>query len=106
MDASDINYFTNFLIPGKTYRISRFTCIDTENWQQTLENKTSLKFTRFTKFDAIQDVGFPEHYFDFIAYNQLPYRVIDPKDKSKKPHPVLTGNNKHNLNFTVICKYL
>lgn len=105
MLANDVNYFKTFLFPGKTYRISRFTCIDTENWQQTLENKTSLKFTRFTKFDTIEDIGFPEHYFDFVAYNQLAYRAIDPKDRSKKIQPVLSGNDKYYLNL-IIPEYL
>ncbi|PWA60434.1 nucleic acid-binding, OB-fold protein [Artemisia annua] len=90
MEASDIKFFNDTLIPGKTYRISNFKCVDTDNWQQTLANKTSLSFTRFVKLDPIDDVGFPAHYFDFISYNQLPSRVVDPKDRNKKPHPVLT----------------
>lgn len=95
MDALDITYFTNIVIPGKTYRISEFICIKTDTWQQTLANKTSLALIRFaTKFDVIEDVGFPNHFFDFISYNQLPYRVVDTKDKTKKPHPVLTGKKK------------
>ncbi|PWA54234.1 nucleic acid-binding, OB-fold protein [Artemisia annua] len=65
-------------------------CVPTENWQQTLQNRVSLSFTTSTGFDVIEDDGFPKHYFDFISYNQLPSRVIDPLDKTKKPQPVLT----------------
>ncbi|PWA13618.1 Retrotransposon-like protein [Artemisia annua] len=91
MEPDEINYFKGILIPGKTYRIYGFTCVPTENWQQTLQNNISLSFTTATGFDVIEDEGFPKHYFDFISYNQLPARVIDPFDKTKKPQPVLTG---------------
>ncbi|PWA87133.1 nucleic acid-binding, OB-fold protein [Artemisia annua] len=91
MEPAEINYFKGILIPGKTYRIYGFTCVPTENWQQTLQNNISLSFTTATGFDVIEDEGFPKHYFDFISYNQLPARVIDPFDKTKKPQPVLTG---------------
>ena len=92
MEASEIKQFSMILIPGKAYRISGFTCIPTDNWQQTLENKTSLSFTRFTKLGEIPADGFPDHYFNFIAYNRLPSRVIDPEDKSRREYPILTGN--------------
>ncbi|PWA86557.1 nucleic acid-binding, OB-fold protein [Artemisia annua] len=84
MEVSEKKQFTTYLIPGRTYRISGFTCAPTSNWQQTLENRTSLSFTRFTKFDAIPPMGFPNHYFRFISYNRLPYRVVDPEDKTRK----------------------
>ncbi|PWA92201.1 nucleic acid-binding, OB-fold protein [Artemisia annua] len=90
MEAAEINYFKGILIPGKTYRIYGFTCVPTENWQQTLQNNISLSFTTATGFDVIEDDGFPKHYFNFISYNQLPARVIDPFDKTRKPQPVLT----------------
>ncbi|PWA80119.1 nucleic acid-binding, OB-fold protein [Artemisia annua] len=90
MEASEINHFTPILIPGKTYRILDFTCHDTDNWQQTLENRKSLGFSRFTKFDTIPDVGVPAHFFDFISYNQLPDRVVDPNDTTRTTYPVLT----------------
>ncbi|PWA55907.1 nucleic acid-binding, OB-fold protein [Artemisia annua] len=91
MEASEINRFKPILIPGKTYRVYGFTCIPTENWQQTLQNRISLSFTTLTGFDDIEDKGFPKHYFDFLSYIQLPSRVIDPLDKTRKPQPVLTG---------------
>ena len=95
MDVSEKKQFTTYLIPGRTYRISGFTCTPTINWQQTLENKTSLLFTRFTKFDPIPPTGFPNHYFRFTSYNRLPYKVVDTDDKSQKVYPVLTGKTTH-----------
>ncbi|PWA75614.1 nucleic acid-binding, OB-fold protein [Artemisia annua] len=58
--------------------------------QQTLENKTPLLVTRFTKFDPIPPTGFPNHYFRFVSYNRLPYKVVDPEDKARKEYPILT----------------
>ena len=104
MEASEINTFTPILVPGKMYRISGFTCIDTDNWQQTLQNKTSLSFTRFTKFEPIPDNGFPTHFFDFISYNQLPDRVVDPNDTTRTTNPVLTGNENLTLDYICIKK--
>ena len=99
-EASETNHFKKILIPGKAYRISRFMCIPTDNWQQTLENRTSLGFTRLTKFDAISADGFPDHYFNFVSYNRLPSRVVDPYDTTRKEYPVLTGNINH---FPFFC---
>ncbi|PWA56458.1 replication protein A 70 kDa DNA-binding subunit [Artemisia annua] len=90
METSEKKQFTTYLIPGKTYQITGFTCVPTINWQQTLENKTSLLFTRFTKFDPIPPFGFPNHYFRFVSYNRLPCKVVDPDDKARKVYPVLT----------------
>ncbi|PWA80597.1 replication protein A 70 kDa DNA-binding subunit [Artemisia annua] len=56
-EAFETNYFKKILIPGKAYRISCFMCAPTDNWQQTLENQTSLGFTKLTKFDAIPADG-------------------------------------------------
>ena len=92
MQASEINHFKRIVIVGKTYRVSGFTCIPTDNWQQTLQNPVSLSFTKVTDFYIIEDEGFPKHYFDFISYNQLPSRVINPLDRTPKLQPVLTGN--------------
>ncbi|PWA53276.1 helitron helicase-like domain-containing protein [Artemisia annua] len=69
MDIRDKSFFTKVFIPGRAYRISNFACYPTDNWQQTLENPTSLSFTRFSNFDAISPEGFPAHYFNFVSYN-------------------------------------
>ena len=102
-EPTEINYFKKLLIPGKVYRISRFMCIPTHNWQQTLENRTSLAFTRLTKFDPIPSDAFPEHYFNFVAYNRLPTRVVDPNDKTRREYPVLTGNITQFALFSDVC---
>ena len=101
VELTEKKQFTTYLIPGRTYRISGFTCIPTSNWQQTLENKTSLLFTRFTKYDPIPPTGFPNHYFHFLAYNRLPYRVVDSEDKNRKDYPVLTGTIYSYLPFPI-----
>ena len=92
MEPEDIQHFKTILLPGKAYRISNFQCIKTNNWQQTLENPTSLFFTRFTQLDPIPPESFPHHYFNFLSYNQLPTRVVEPRSQTKKPYPILTGN--------------
>ena len=53
MEHEDIHHFRPLLIPGNAFRISEFQCIRTQNWQQTLENNTSLFFNTVTKFDPI-----------------------------------------------------
>ncbi|PWA81618.1 nucleic acid-binding, OB-fold protein [Artemisia annua] len=90
MDADDIHHFRPILIPGQAFRISDFECTPTDKWQRTLENPTSLSFTRPTRIDAIPAESFPNHYFHFTSYNQLPTKVWDPRDKGIKDYPVLT----------------
>ncbi|PWA97527.1 nucleic acid-binding, OB-fold protein [Artemisia annua] len=53
------------------YRIQGYGCKRTDNWQRTLENKITLLFGRFTQAAPIQDEGFPSHYFNFAAYNEV-----------------------------------
>ncbi|PWA88535.1 hypothetical protein CTI12_AA119640 [Artemisia annua] len=48
------------------------------------ENTSSSNSQRMT------EDGFPNHYFDFVAYNQLPYKVIDSNDPTQTEYPVLT----------------
>ena len=92
MSDDDIHHFRPILIPGKAFRISNFKCTPSEKWQQTLENTVSLSFTRLTIFHPIPAESFPNHYFHFTSYNQLPKKVWDSRDKGKKDYPVLTGN--------------
>ncbi|PWA76220.1 nucleic acid-binding, OB-fold protein [Artemisia annua] len=91
MDADDIHHFKPILIPGQAIRVSDFDCTPTDKWQRTLENPTSLSFKRLTKIDAIPAESFPNHYFHFTSYNQLPTKVWDPRDKGIKDYPILTG---------------
>lgn len=102
MEPQDIHHFRPLLIPGNAFRISGFQCIRTQNWQQTLENNTSLFFNTVTKFDPIPSEGFPNHYFRFVSYNQLPTKLYDPKDRRTKGYPVLTGTKTQILSILII----
>ncbi|GJY94111.1 DNA helicase [Tanacetum coccineum] len=44
MGKADIAYFSSLLQDGSAYRISKFTCVPTSNYQQNLENETTLRF--------------------------------------------------------------
>ncbi|GJX79269.1 nucleic acid-binding, OB-fold protein [Tanacetum coccineum] len=71
MGKADIAYFSSLLQDGSAYRISKFTCVPTSNYQQNLENETTLRFGRYTSFENIPADTFPKHYFNFTSYNQL-----------------------------------
>ncbi|PWA64669.1 helitron helicase-like domain-containing protein [Artemisia annua] len=66
------------------YRIQGYGCKRTDNWQRTLDNKVTLLFGRYTQAAPIQDEGFPQHYFNFAAYNEV-CRRADTRE------PILTG---------------
>ncbi|GJY40370.1 DNA helicase [Tanacetum coccineum] len=72
------------------YRISNFICEPTSSYQQTLENKTSLRFGKFTKFDNIPATTFPHHYFEFTSYNRLESKIPKPDNNNKMQYPILT----------------
>ncbi|PWA73350.1 DNA binding protein [Artemisia annua] len=57
------------------YRIQGYGCKRTDNWQRTLDNKVTLLFGRYTQAAPIQDEGFPKHYFNFAAYNEVCQRA-------------------------------
>ncbi|PWA88437.1 hypothetical protein CTI12_AA090780 [Artemisia annua] len=97
MDADDIHHFKPLLITGKAIRVSDFECTPTDKWQRTLENPTSLSFKKLTRIDEIPADSFPNHYFHFTSYNQLPTKVWDPRDKGIKDYPILTGSSAHIL---------
>nr|GEW05745.1 DNA helicase [Tanacetum cinerariifolium] len=90
IDQEDIDYFDRILQIGFAYRISNFICEPTSSNQQTLENKTSLRFGRFTKFDNIPATTFPCHYFEFTSYNRLESKIPKPDNNNKMQYPVLT----------------
>ncbi|PWA76610.1 nucleic acid-binding, OB-fold protein [Artemisia annua] len=74
----DVRYMRQFdttLQLSSCYRISRFGCKNTETWQRTLANDTTLLFGRYTSVVPIQDTGFPNHYFRFATYNELATRI-------------------------------
>nr|GEU67148.1 reverse transcriptase domain-containing protein [Tanacetum cinerariifolium] len=66
-----------------------FSCEPTSSWWQSLENKMSLRFGRYTKSEAISAVGLPNHFFDFISYNQLDVKIPQPNSQGKFQYHVL-----------------
>nr|GEV79544.1 nucleic acid-binding, OB-fold protein [Tanacetum cinerariifolium] len=71
MDLKDEDYFDELLQLNNAYRIACFSCTPTKKWQQTLDNKTTLNFGKYTRIEPIPNECFPEHYFKFIAYNEV-----------------------------------
>lgn len=61
----------NELQLNSVYWIQGFGSYRTKKWQQTLDNNLTLFFGKFTKLSVIPDEGFLEHYFRFVAYNEL-----------------------------------
>ncbi|GJU53838.1 DNA helicase [Tanacetum coccineum] len=68
MDINNIDYFDPLLKPRVAYRFSDFIC-----------EKTKPKESEF-----------PDHHFEFIAYNQLPLRVPYRDENLKMVYPILT----------------
>ncbi|GJR32462.1 nucleic acid-binding, OB-fold protein [Tanacetum coccineum] len=83
MNLKDIDFFNPKLQMGSAYRISNFICKPTRPYQQTLENKTSLGFGKYTTFNNISATTFPNHYFQFTSYNQLESKIPRPDENSK-----------------------
>ncbi|GKF92739.1 hypothetical protein Tco_0279458, partial [Tanacetum coccineum] len=94
MDVNNTYYFNRLLQLQMVYRITNFICENTKSYLQTLENKISLKFEKITSFHALPEKQseFPEHHFEFIAYNQLSSKVPYLDENSKTIYPRLTGN--------------
>ncbi|GJS66167.1 DNA helicase [Tanacetum coccineum] len=65
----------NQLLELNAYRISRFVCIETKDWQRTVDNRTTLLFGKYTNFQPIPADSFPDHYFNFVAYNEVEDRA-------------------------------
>jgi hypothetical protein len=91
MNVKEIDYFDPKIKVGCVYRISEFMCEPTNPYQQTINNRTSLKFGKITKFDAITAPDIPYHYFSFVSYNQLQSRVPKEDETGKIQYPILTG---------------
>nr|GEU90872.1 hypothetical protein [Tanacetum cinerariifolium] len=75
MDVKDVEYFNQLLPLRKAYKILGFSCEQTGLWEQTLDNPTSLIFGKFINLEEIPSHDFPEHYFNFSSYNELPARA-------------------------------
>ncbi|GKC86197.1 hypothetical protein Tco_1141914 [Tanacetum coccineum] len=64
------------------------------------DNKTTLNFGKYTSIEPIPNDSFPEHYFKFIAYNEVQDKVdvsgatltagkFDMKEYANMPKPVV-----------------
>ena len=91
MNIRDFDHFNPKIKVGSVYRISEFMCEPTNPYQQTIENNTTLRFGKITKFDPIAATGFPHHYFNFVSYNQLQYKIPKEDATGRMQYPVLTG---------------
>ncbi|GKC96583.1 nucleic acid-binding, OB-fold protein [Tanacetum coccineum] len=61
-------------------------------YQQTLQNKMSLKFGKITKIDILawKESEFPENHFECVPYNPLASMVPYKDENSKMIYPLLT----------------
>nr|GEY30581.1 nucleic acid-binding, OB-fold protein [Tanacetum cinerariifolium] len=89
MGKADIAYFSSLLLDGSTYRISKFMCVPTSNYQQTLENATTLRFGKYTSFENIPADTFPKHYFNLTSYNQLDTKMQRKDTMTTQKQPTL-----------------
>nr|GEX43145.1 DNA helicase [Tanacetum cinerariifolium] len=92
MDSKDTEYFDQLLQLHITYRITGFSCEQTLPWERTLDNPTSLTFGKCISVQEIPNTDFPEHYFNFVAYNELPSKV-------NIKNPLLTVETSSNWHF-------
>ncbi|GJS44874.1 DNA helicase [Tanacetum coccineum] len=97
MAQKDMDYFDQKLKIHMAYRISNFLCEATSRYQQTLENQTSLRFGKYTKFKTISAMTFPHHYFQFTSYNQLASKLPKLDSNSKMQYPILTAIKNPNM---------
>lgn len=90
----DMRQFDTNMQVGSCYRIERFGCKKTDNWQKTLNNPITLLFGRYTVVTPIEDDGFAEHYFNFVAYNEVSQRA-DTRDYSLTDYVGVVRNISH-----------
>ncbi|GJX13166.1 DNA helicase [Tanacetum coccineum] len=65
-------------------------CTDTKKWRRTLDNKTTLIFGRYTRIEPIANDSFPEHYFNFVAYNEVQSKAdVKVATLTEMPKPVV-----------------
>lgn len=92
MNVKEIEYFDPKITVGSVYKISDFMCETTNPYQQTIDNPTCLRFGKITKFVSITAPEIPYHYFKFVSYNQLQFKVPRQDASGKMEYPILTGN--------------
>ena len=92
MNIREMNFFDPKIRLGSVYRISDFMCEPTDPYQQTIDNKTSIRFGRITKFEPSTATDIPYHYFNFTSYNQLQSRIPRENAYGQMEYPILTCN--------------
>nr|GEU96039.1 DNA helicase [Tanacetum cinerariifolium] len=75
MGLRDAEYFDQLLQLRQAYRFTGFSCEPTDKWERTLPTETSLIFGGYLQAEEIPSTDFPEHYFNFAAYNELQDRL-------------------------------
>ncbi|GKA58994.1 hypothetical protein Tco_0758307 [Tanacetum coccineum] len=75
MRFEDTDYFDQLLQLHTAYKISGFNCERTSPLERTLQNDTSLIFGKYIHLHPVPNIDFPEHYFNFAAYNELARRA-------------------------------
>ena len=94
----DMRLFETKLQEDTCYRFEAYGCKKTDRWQRTLENDITLLFGKYTHTTEIADTGFPKHYFNFAAYNEVAQRA-DTRDS------ILTGKPLY-INTHIACWWL
>ena len=92
MNIRDMDFFNPKIKLGSVYRISEFMCEPTNRYQQTIDNRTSIRFGKITKFEPIAETEIPHHYFNFVSHNQLHSRVPAENASGQMEYPILTGH--------------
>ncbi|GJU87513.1 DNA helicase [Tanacetum coccineum] len=79
MDLRSLTYFDQLLKLKKAYRILNFICENTKPYQQTLENKVSLKFGQITSFEVLPG----KEITPYVQLSATPatYYYINPKNQ-------------------------
>ncbi|PWA34574.1 nucleic acid-binding, OB-fold protein [Artemisia annua] len=80
------------------YKIEGFGFERPDSWGKTLDNDITLCFGKYTQANLLQDQNFPNHYFNFAAFNELNARL-------EKKNPILTDYIGYVHNVEKVNKY-
>ncbi|PWA46253.1 helitron helicase-like domain-containing protein [Artemisia annua] len=72
-DMKEKTRFEHDLQLSCIYRIQGFGFEKTDSYGKTLDNDFTLSLGKHTQVDLLKDDGYPAHYFNFAAYNELDY---------------------------------
>ncbi|XP_071708688.1 replication protein A 70 kDa DNA-binding subunit B-like [Rutidosis leptorrhynchoides] len=75
--SADIDkaYFDELMNLNKMYVITNFSAHAITRWEKILPGPMTFLFDRNTDFEELPFADYPDHYFQFVAYNQLRTRV-------------------------------